>query len=175
MNLREEILKEHSKKQALKISGWIGNNTDRFRQLIDIFLHDEYRVVQRSAWVVGHVAEKYPEMVKPFLPKIVNRLYDNNIHTAVKRNVVRILQFIPVPKSLQAKVMNKCFDYLNDPIETIAVRCFSMTVLTNLAMKYPEIKNEVIASINISIKNSTPGYRARAKKELKQLEKLPAN
>jgi hypothetical protein len=85
-----------------------------------------------------------------------------------------MLQFIPVPEKLQAKVMNKCFEYLNDPGETVAVRCFSMTVLTNLAKEYPEITNEVAASINISIKNTTPGYRARAKSELRKLEKLPA-
>jgi hypothetical protein len=175
MNLREEILKEHSRRQMLKITGWIGNNPERFSRLLDIFLHDEYRVVQRSAMVLGYTAEKYPEMVKPFLPKLVDRLYDSDIHVAVKRNVVRILQFIPVPEKLQAKVMNKCFDYLNDPIETVAVRCFSMTVLVKLAEKYPEIKNEISASINISLKNSTAGYRARAKKELKQLEKLPVN
>ena len=123
--------------------------------------------------VLGYTAEKYPEMVKPFLPKLVNRLYDSDIHVAVKRNVIRMLQTIPIPEKLHAKVMNKCFDYLSDPNETVAVRCFSMTVLVKLAEKYPEIKNEISASINISVKNSTAGYRARAKKELKQLEKLP--
>lgn len=157
----------------MKITGWIGDNPERFSQLLDIFLHDEYSVVQRSAMVLGYTAEKYPEMVKPYLPKLINRLYDNDIHVAVKRNVIRMLQTIPIPRKLQAKVMNKCFEYLSDPNETVAVRCFSMTVLVKLAEKYPEIKNEVSASINISVKNSTAGYRARAKKELKQLEAMP--
>lgn len=38
MNLVEEILKEHSKKQKDKIVNYVGNNPDRFAQLVDVFL-----------------------------------------------------------------------------------------------------------------------------------------
>ena len=50
MNLREEILKEHSKTQCNKIVNWIGNSQKRFNELFELFLNDEYRVTQRAAW-----------------------------------------------------------------------------------------------------------------------------
>jgi hypothetical protein len=172
MNLREEILAEHSRKQSLKIAGWIGSDKKRFSLLLDLFLHDQYRVVQRSAWVVSYVGERHPELVELNIKSIVNRLYDDNIHVAVKRNVIRILQYVKIPVSLHAKVINICMLNLADPEETVAVRCFSMTVLANLAKLYPEIKTEIISVLNSRFMGTTPGLKARAKKVIKELSKV---
>ncbi|MEJ7671786.1 MAG: hypothetical protein WKF59_03550 [Chitinophagaceae bacterium] len=49
MNLRDEILKEHSKAQCNKIVQWVGDSQKRFEELFHLFLTDEYRVVQRAA------------------------------------------------------------------------------------------------------------------------------
>jgi len=49
INLRQEILAEHSKAQVDKIKAWVGGSLDRFNELFVLFLHDEYRVVQRAA------------------------------------------------------------------------------------------------------------------------------
>lgn len=172
MNLREEILREHSRRQALKISGWIGNDKKRFSRLVDLFLHDEYPVVQRAAYPLSMVADKYPKLAEENLPVFVNRLFDKDTHVAVRRNVIRILQFVQIPKKLHAKVINFCFKNISDPKETVAVRCFSMTVLANLVKQYPELKNEVMLLIEQAMKNPTAGMKSRAKKVLKQLEKI---
>jgi len=50
MNLRSEILAEHSKAQAAKIVEWIGDSQQRFDELVKLFLHDEYKVMQRAGW-----------------------------------------------------------------------------------------------------------------------------
>jgi len=172
MDLRGALLEEHSRKQAIKIASWIGNDKKKFSRLIDLFLHDDYRVVQRSAWVLSYVAEKHPRLIEENIHSLVNRLYDKDIHIAVKRNVIRVLQFIPVPLDLQAKVMNLCIEFTSNPIETVAVRCFSMTVLCNLAKQYPDIKHEVEMIVSSNLKESTAGFKARAKKVLNQLGKI---
>ena len=41
MDLREMILKEHSKKQADKIIRWIGEDQKKFDALVKLFLGDE--------------------------------------------------------------------------------------------------------------------------------------
>jgi len=172
MNIREEILAEYSRKHVTKIAGWIGNDKKRFSQLLDVFLHDEYRVVQRSAHILSFVADKYPELIEQNIHSIVNRLFDDNIHVAVKRNVVRILQFIKIPEKLHAKVINICMDYLSNPEETVAIRCFSMTVLANFTKQYPEIKYELEAVINSRLKNVSGGLKVRARDVLKLLERV---
>ena len=148
MDLREEILQEHSRLQTLKIAEWLGSDKKRLAQLMDLFLHDEGKVVQRAAWVVRMVYDKRPESVLPYLEHLINKMNEPGVHVAVKRNVVGILQDVTIPESLQGQVMNSCFDFLADPKETIAVRCFSMTVLDNLSKTYPEIRQELVAILN---------------------------
>ena len=49
MNIRDEILREHSKAQCLRIAQYIGEDKQRFDELMYLFLNDEYRVCQRVA------------------------------------------------------------------------------------------------------------------------------
>ena len=170
MDLRYEILKEHSKQQSLKIAEWIGSSSKKFKELLRLFLYDEYRVAQRSSWVITCVAAKYPKLIEENIQAMVKRLYDENLPVAVKRNTIRVLQFIKIPKSLHARVMNICINYLMNPNETVAVKVFSMTVLAHLALQYPDIRQELEVIIRSQLKNSTAGFKARAKKVLKQLE-----
>ncbi len=172
MDLRHEILLEHSRLQTLKISDWIGSDKKRLAQLMDMFLHDETKVVQRAAWVVRMLYEKHPQIILPYLEQLINRMNEPGMHVAVKRNVVGILQDVAIPESLQGQVMNTCFDMLADPKETIAVRCHSMTVLDNLSKTYPEIRQELVTIIQDQLEHeTTAGFKARAKKILKSAKK----
>ncbi|MBZ0202506.1 MAG: hypothetical protein K8I03_05770, partial [Ignavibacteria bacterium] len=139
MDLREETLKEHSKKQTLKITAWIGNNEDRYRQFLQLFLGEDRVIVQRLSWVLSLLAERQPKLVEKHMKEIINRLDDKDIHVAVKRNVIRVMQFLNIPKKFHAKVFNHCINFMCDPNETVAVRCFSMTVAVKLSGNYPEL------------------------------------
>ena len=169
MDIRAEILKEHSKQQSQNIARWVGNDEKRFAQLIDLFLNDEYLVVQRASWIVNLVNDTYPGVVLPYLSEIVNRMAEPGVHVAVRRNVVRMLQYIEIPEGLQGQVMNACFEMLADPKETIGVRCFSMTVLDNLSRTYPEMRQELTAIIEGQLEQeASAGFKARARKILKR-------
>jgi hypothetical protein len=170
MDIREEALKEHSKAQTNKIAAWIGNDDNRFRQFLDHFLYDEYRVVQRISWVLSVVADEHPEIVEKDIGRIIKRLDDKDIHVAVKRNVVRVLQFLKIPPRYYAKVFDHCINYISDPNETVAVRCFAMTVAAKIAQKYPELKHELAETIRISLKNTTPGLKVRSRDVLRSLK-----
>lgn len=167
MDLRKEILAENSREHSLYIARWIGNDAARFKQLIQLFLEDEYRVVQRSAWIMSIAAEKHPELLTPHLPAMVSRMEEPGLPSAVKRNVLRVLQEISLPRELHGAVMNACFHYIEDPKEMIAIKAFSMTVLANLAKEYPDIKNEIRVILEDLLEHDpAPGIRSRAKKVL---------
>lgn len=172
MDLRSEILKEHSKIQAEKIVKWVGSNPQRFAELMHLFLTDVYRVVQRAAWPIGIIGERQPVLIMPHLPQMLARMTDAGVPVAVKRNVVRLLQFADIPEELHGRVMNICFDLLADVNETIAVRVFSMSVLAQLAKTYPEIKYELELIIEDTLQHEpAAAFIARSKMVLKQLAK----
>lgn len=174
MDIREEALKEHSKATTNKIAAWIGNDEDRFRRFLFIFLNDEYRVVQRISWVLSVVAETNPKLVEKNIGRIIKRLDDKDLHVAVKRNVVRVMQFLKIPVKHRARVFDHCINYIADPKETIAVRCFAMTVASKIVKQYPELAGELEQTITLLMKDSTPGLKARAKMVLKDLAKPAA-
>jgi hypothetical protein len=169
MDLRETILKEHSKAQTHKIIKWVGNDQKRFDKLFDLFLHDEYRVVQRAAWPMSYCVINYPELIKKHFSKLLKNLHKPGLHDAVKRNTVRLLQEITIPEKFHGEVMNTCFGYITDPKEKVAVKAFSLTILQNLSRQYPEIRNEIKIIIEERWEHETAAFRSRAKKILKEL------
>jgi len=64
MKLREEILKEHSKKQCLKIVKWVGDDKKRYAELMHLMLTYEYRVAQRAAYPISYCVRKHPALVQ---------------------------------------------------------------------------------------------------------------
>ena len=167
MDLRETILAEHSKANCNKIVNWVGNSQQRFDELFDLFLNSEYRVNQRAAWPVSYSVIDHPQFIKKHFSKLIKNLHKPGIHDSVKRNSVRLLQHIDIPKKIHGEVMDLCFHYVSSPSEPVAIKAFSLTILQNLSQEYPEIKNELKLIIEDRWPHETAAFRSRAKKFLK--------
>ncbi len=168
MNLRAEILAKHSKAQTNMIMEWIGTSQKRFDELVQLFLTDEYRVVQRAAWPIGSIAEIQPQLLKKHLPVFVALLRKPGLHNAVRRNITRLLQYVSIPESLKGDVMDACFSFICDVQEKAAVKAFSLTILEQLAKEYPEILPEIITVIEERWDYETAAFHSRARKILKK-------
>ena len=171
MNIKDEILREHSKTQAIRIAKHIGNDKEKFSILMALFFDSEYRITQRAAWIVSHCHQLHPSLITPYLSKMIENL-EKDISIAVKRNTVRILQSVTIPNELMGTLADICFKFLADTKETIAVRVFSMTVLSNIVQEYPEMKSELQFAIEEQMPFGSAGFISRSKKVLKQLSKL---
>lgn len=169
MQLREVILKEHSKAQCTKVVKWVGNKQERFDELFNLFLGDEYRVVQRAAWPISYCVGAHPQLIKKHWKKLVIALQKKELPVAVKRNSVRFLQEVEIPVPYRGAIMDICFRFLEDPKEALAVKVFSMTVLSRLAKEYPDIAPELRYLIEEQLPHQSPGFKSRGKKILKQL------
>jgi hypothetical protein len=169
MDLEAEILKEHSRRQADQLARWVGKDRKRLSQLMKLFLTGEHLVAQRAAWVVGICSDRHPEIIRPYLAKMVDRMQEPGVHDAVKRNVVRILQTADIPRDLLGTVASVCFEYLSDPYAPIAVRACSMTVLARIAQQEPDITRELRLVIEQHLPYGTGAFQSRARQVLRQL------
>jgi len=171
MDLKSEILREHSKRQMSRIARWVGSDKRRFRQLMELFLHGEYRATQRSAWIISLCADSYPQLIGPWLKAMFDKMEERGVHIAVKRNVVRILAGIEIPQALLGRVVSRCFSCLSDDREAIAVRVHAMTVILNASRKAPPLERELRGAIEQMSLNAGPAIRARSRNVLKRLDK----
>ena len=171
MNIREELLKEknYSKTQALKISAFACSSPKHFKELMQCFLSNEYRLAQRAAWSVSRASKKNPELIQLYIKDLVAQLQRNDVHNAVKRNSVRILQRVEIPGYLHGKLMNSCFGFIESPSTPVAIKAFSLTTLYSLSKLYPEIKNELKLIIEERWNHETAAFKSRGGRILKQL------
>lgn len=172
MNIKEALLDNstYSKEQILKISEYACAFAKNFKELMQCFLSNEYRLAQRAAWSVSWAAKKKPAIIVPHIKTLVAQLSRTDVHDAVIRNSVRVLQDIEIPEALHGDVMNACFQFIEKPAIAIAIKAFSLTTLFNLSKIYPEIKPELKLIIEDRIDNETAAFKSRAKKILKALQ-----
>lgn len=150
---------------------WIGTSQNRFDELLQLFLTDEYRVVQRAAWPIGSIAETQPQLLCKHLPVLVSLLRRPGLHNAVRRNITRLLQYINIPEELKGEVMDACFTFICDVQEKAAVKAFALTILDQLSKEYPEILPEIVTAIEERWEYETAAFHSRAKKILKKSKK----
>ncbi len=170
MIIKDEILKEHSKTQALKIAAYACTSKKNFKELMQCFMSDEYRLAQRAAWSVSRAAVKNPEMIRPYIKDLVSQMQRTDVHDSVIRNSVRVLELTEIPKEFHGEVMNACFHFIATPSTPAAIKAFSLTTLFNLSKQYPEIRSELKLIIEERWDTETAAFRSRGKKILKEIK-----
>lgn len=164
MNLSDELANNHSKSSCDRIVSWVGDSQERFDELFNLFLTGDYRTNQRASWPVSYCVAEHPSLIKHHFKKLLDNVERPGIHDAVKRNTVRLLQHIDIPKKFQGRVLDLCFRYVEAPKEAVAIKAFSLTVLGNLSKQYPEIIPEIKLLIESQVDRQSAAFRSRAKK-----------
>lgn len=168
MNIRDALLEVHSKARAEKIVDYVGHDPEKFAELMKLFLGPVYRVTQRAAWPVSYCIERHPELAKPYFGRLIEQLERDDAHVAVRRNVLRLLQFVEIPKRYRGRVFDASYDLFADVSQPVAVRCFAMTVAANLAKNNEDLMNELRLIAESHPDAATAGFRARARRVFAQ-------
>ena len=134
------------------------------------FLANDYRLAQRAAWSVSWAARKKPEMIRPHIKSLVAQLNGTDVHDAVIRNSVRVLEAIDIPEVFHGDVMNACFKFIESSVTPVAIKAFSLTTLYNLSKIYPEIKPELKLIIEERMPHETAAFKSRGEKILNSMK-----
>ena len=168
--IKDGVLGIRNKTDLHHFLSQLENKAYDFSELVELFLSDDLRICQSASWPMGIFAAENPDAIIPYLDKILDRL-ETAPHNAYTRNTFRFLQFMDVPEVYQGKVYEKCFDALVDTAAPTAIKAFALTTLVNLAVKLPELKEELIDAIYEQMPYGTGGFQSRAKREIKRLSK----
>ena len=171
MDIRTTLLTDKSKEQAIAVGKYIGLNPKNMVALMDCFYDkEEWILCQRTSWTLRYLAKNEPAILTPYLGPMIRHLKEES-SDALIRNTVCVMQFIKIPEDIAGEVYEQCFDYLVDINRPTAIRAFSLTVLHNISHIYPELKNELIAEVELQGNHGTVGFKNRAKHVLHALRK----
>lgn len=176
MNLQTSLESKHSKAQTILIAKEIGDSRERFEELLSFVLGEDMDLARRAAWVVACCAEEHPDMVQPFLDRLLGNLQRPDLHDGVKRNTMKVAAELALPDELSGLAVDIAFRLLGSPDETVAVKVHSMSVLESLCIREPALAEELRLSIEHQLPTETKaGFRSKARRVLAALERLGLN
>lgn len=152
--------------------GIILQKPELLNDLINIVFEKEEPISRRAIWALDVFDESYPDRIEPYLEKIINNLSFVG-HDAYKRHSLRILSRHQIPARYDVKVFDFCIQILTGK-EATAVKLFAIHILYRFAEKEPDIKPELIAAIELGIREGSVGLKNIGHKTLIKLNKLQA-
>ena len=75
-----------------------------------------------------------------------------------------------IPKKLQGKLIDVCFNLILLPNEKVAVKTHAMQCIANIAKEHRELIPELRSAIEDQLPKTTAAFNARARMVLKALE-----
>jgi hypothetical protein len=167
MYLHKEILNNRSKENVMKAARYACSSTKRFSELVDCVVSNEKRLPELASWCLGWAVKLKPLMVLPHLETVVAQMENEAANETVKRNMLRILEDVDIPENFHGRVMNACFRFVEDPATAVAIKAFSLTILSNLSRHYPDILPELKLLIEARMPHETAAFRSRGRKILR--------
>lgn len=132
-------------------------------------LDAEHPIGMRFTWLLGHILEAAPKQVAP----IVSYCFTNRnqwTFPGIKRTIAKMLALAGVPEEIEGLVVDELFKWLLDSKIKVAVKVHGMEALYNMTLKYPDLKEELLAVIEDQWDKNSVAFRARAKRVQKALK-----
>jgi hypothetical protein len=148
----------------------IGNNDACFREVLDLCFIEQYPISMRAARVIQLCCEKRPKRIYPCLEEIVTKVLESRID-GVRRNFLKIFaEFIDIRKiSDPGPLLKSCFECMLNFDETPAIRIYSMEIVFRISQYEPDLKNELISTIEFIVGESPPSIKNKGMKILRLL------
>lgn len=168
MTLQELLISELSKRHARELARMTVENPKILDELWTFALSENEPLNWRSAWVIKGIWEQHPALITPLIGDMILALPQLK-KDGVKREFLRMIQEYPLPEDEEKLgiLLNTCFEWLANPMEPIAVKIHSMTILFEIQKIIPEIREELITTVDAAMQEGSAGIINRGRKTIK--------
>ena len=170
MNFRDQLRAEASRANTDFIVHAIDGDQDHFDNLFALIYDTNGYIANRAAWVVEKCATVYPHLVTNYLEDIVDHLKETKFNGS-KRCLLKVLTIYDLPESRKGEIVDMCFTWLASPKEKVALKVYSMHILSNICVTEPELIPEFLAVLETHYEHNSVAFQSRAKKIFKALQR----
>jgi len=146
-------------------------NEEILKKLLEYSFSNDRKLAFRASWTLSKVYDKYPDILNPILHRLIETL-DRLDNESVQRSFLRIISLSDI-SSISTRhhgiLAEHSFKMLKSGFSAIAVKAYSMEIIYKLALIYPELANELTATINVLQGEGSAGVVARGHIILKKL------
>jgi 8-oxo-dGTP diphosphatase len=164
---------------SMKEAEWVAtsaiDNPAIFLKLFEYSLSSDKKLAFRASWTLTKVCDRFPEVIYPYLPQIVETLnkIDNESTLRCLLRIISLSDLEKISGRQQGLLTDFCFSILNSGFSAIAVKAYSMEILYKLSLIYPGLANELSTSINVLMEDGSAGITARGRMILRKLSEMP--
>jgi 8-oxo-dGTP diphosphatase len=163
---------------SMKEADWIAtsaiDNPEIFRKLMEYSFSVDKKLAFHASWTLTKVCDKYPEIIHPHLAEIIESL-DKIDNESAQRSFLRIISLTDmsmIGTKHHGILAEHCFNALRSGFSAIAIKAYAMEALYKLALIYPELANELSATITMLQGERSAGIVARGHMILKKLTEI---
>lgn len=165
----EEILQElHKKRDFQKHLSYF----EKDKKLVEVFIGyckaTDYPKPEYASWLFSHLAAKQPQALYKHYFELIDIWIASENHT-LHRNLLKTITLLPFKPYREGEFLDALIEHLSNTETKVAVKAYAMDLLLHFVKRYPEIIPELKSSVEAQFENSTPGFKARGKKFLKQI------
>jgi len=171
----EELRSMVGNMMGIKEAEWVAEsaieNSEILNKLVEYSFSNDKKLAFRASWTLSKVFDKYPDLVIADLPRMIATL-DTLSNESVQRSFLRIISLsdLNIISTRQHGILAEhCFKMLRSGFSAIAVKAYSMEIIYKLALVYPELANELSATIKMLEGEGSAGVLARGHIILKKL------
>jgi hypothetical protein len=173
--LQEMVNSMMSMQEAEWVAASALDNPAVFRKLLEFSYSTDSKLAFRASWTLSKVCDRYPEMFYPYLPEITRSLPGNR-NESVVRSFMRIISMADLEildEKHQGLLADFCFKALGSGESAIAIKVYSMEIMYNLSLIWPQLANELATSIRILMEDGSGAIVSRGNMILKKITKIP--
>jgi hypothetical protein len=147
------------------------STTEHVPELMNLAIHSPHPNSWRALYLADKLHESNPEIIQPYLNEMVEKLKTEQ-HHGKKRHFLKLISQNNIPERFFGFLIEYCLNTFTSGKEPVANRVHAMQILYNISESEPDLKQELLITIQQEIElHPSPGIRSRGKKLLKKLQK----
>lgn len=158
MNIRDKILEFRSTLDRSTLGDYFVNRPEEFKELLDcIFNLETYPYKEYASWMLIHISQSGKIDLQPYYPRLVDVIFTTNDQT-VLRNVTRTLHELEITNYRETELIDLLIGFIQNYENKVALQVYSIYLLAQFVLKYPELKDEISQIIALHRNGKTAAY-----------------
>ena len=141
-------------------------------KLIEYSLSDDRKLAFHASWTLGKTFDTDKNIFIPYLNLFVEKVFtlENDSVTRTFMRTIAGSDIRDVDAELHGRLADFCFGVLKSGTRPIAAKVFAMEILYNLTLLYPELTNELAATISVVMNDGSGALKSRGRMIMKKLK-----
>ena len=172
MNIKEMVLGIRHNRSFNEYQEYFIQNPTEIKSLINLLINEKlYPIPEYSSWLLVHLCKTNKEQIQPFQNDLIDFLFINS-NESTCRNTLNIVKHLGITAYRESDFINLLIAYIQDYTIKVAVQVYSIHILAQFVLKYPELKTEIIEIIDLHSEKKTPAYASSKRKFLHLTKKV---